>query len=221
LLDSDGIDEEVSDKTNIYEHLKSLESQKSCSQRTTLLEVVAQSELKSVTSYCLLPPDIYGLSPGPFNQQPQYLSDLIRGSLQSGHPEYVGNGRGGVGHVHITDLAALYELLLGCILSGEDLPSGRKGLIFTETVYHNWLDVSKLIGGIGVAHGCWPKEMAKPVSIPPDEAARKWTSWDVDSVRTSFCLRYVCPVEYRLERNTEANQEQDHARRGFRVGVEA
>ncbi|KAH6896753.1 hypothetical protein B0T10DRAFT_163182 [Thelonectria olida] len=198
-LDHDEMDEEFSDKTNICEHINSLESQKSCPQRTTLLEVVAQSDRKGVKSYCLMPPDIYGLSAGPFNQQPLYLGDLIKGSLESGRPEYVGNGRGGVGHVHITDLAALYELLLGRILKGEDVPSGRKGLIFTETLYHNWMDVSKLIGDIGTVHGCWSQEMAKPVSISAEEAAQKWASWDVDSVRTSFCLRNRTRPDVALE----------------------
>ncbi|KAI5458593.1 hypothetical protein BGZ63DRAFT_391697 [Mariannaea sp. PMI_226] len=196
--DYEGTDiDEFSDKNDIYGYLKEAEAQKSVSQRKTLLEVVAKSESEDVQSYCFLPPDIYGLSPGPFNRQPLYLSEIITGSLNRGHPEYVGKGNGGVGHVHITDLAALYELIVGRILAGNPVPSAHKRLLFTETLYHNWSDVSRMIGEIGVREGIW--ETAQPVSLPIEDAARDWPAWDMGSIKTSFCLRNKTTPDLALE----------------------
>ncbi|KAH7143668.1 hypothetical protein EDB81DRAFT_501355 [Dactylonectria macrodidyma] len=176
-----------SDKSDLYTHLEHLEAQRPFSQRTTLLEVVAASERQDVSAYILLPPDVYGQGTGFFNQHTMQLFDLVKSALNEGRAEYVDGGLGGAGHVHIEDLAALYDVLLARILAGGDVPVGRDGLFFTETGYHSWLDVSKTISEVGVRLGTW--ETAQPVSISIEDAAERWMGGDQEMLKNSFCLR--------------------------------
>ncbi|KAF7535574.1 hypothetical protein G7Z17_g13180 [Cylindrodendrum hubeiense] len=188
---------EFSDKSDAYAHLKQLEAQTPFSQRTTLLEVVSASEREGVSAYILMPPDVYGCGTGLFNQDTMQLFHLIHSALKEGRPEYIVDDSGGAGHVHVEDLAALYEVILGRILAGEAVPVGRDGLFFTETGYHDWLDVSKAINDVGVRLDTW--KTAEPVPIDIEDAAKKWTGGDLETLKNSFCLRNKTSPQLALE----------------------
>ncbi|KAH7159659.1 hypothetical protein B0J13DRAFT_110385 [Dactylonectria estremocensis] len=188
---------DFSDKDDLYTHLGHLEAQRPFSQRTTLLEVVVASERQDVSAYVFMPPDVYGQGTGFFNQHTMQLFDLAKSALDEGRAEYVDDGLGGAGHVHVEDLAALYEVILGRILSGKSVPVGRDGLFFTETGYHSWVDVSKRINEVGVQMGAW--EAAEPVSISIDDAAERWMGGDREMLNNSFCLRNRTNPQLALE----------------------
>ncbi|RSL68253.1 hypothetical protein CEP53_002609 [Fusarium sp. AF-6] len=157
---------------HLLDHLMKLEKDSPFSQRTTLLGVIAAAEMHGVEAHILLPPDIYGQGTGLFNKHTPQLFDLVKKAIDVGYPEYIGDGLGGAGHVHITDLAELYKVMILRILQDENVPSGREGLFFTETGYHSWLDVAKLIGEVGVSRGVL--KSADPRSITVEEAAQRW-----------------------------------------------
>ncbi|WAO89105.1 Epimerase domain-containing protein [Fusarium falciforme] len=175
---------------NLLDHLRKLEEESPFSQRTTLLGVVTAAERQGVEAHILLPPDIYGQGTGLFNQHTPQLLDLVKNAIDVGYPEYIGNGLGGAGHVHIADLAELYKVMILRILQSEDIPSGKEGLFFTETGYHNWFDVAKLIGEVGISRGVL--KSADPRSITVEEAAQRWeesTNGDQDITKLCFCMR--------------------------------
>lgn len=188
----------LSDTNDMYGFLKMLEAHSSNQQRKTLLETVDRSELEGVEAHCLLPPDVYGFSLGPFHRQPPFAQDLIRGCLERGRPEFVEGS--GTGYVCVRDLADLYVLIVRRIVEGKEVPSGRKGILFAEMEYRNWLQVAFDIGSAGTLLEIWEAD-SRPVSISVEEAAQKW-SWDVEDVRNSFGPRYV-PLWKRRERNAD------------------
>ncbi|KAH7002285.1 hypothetical protein EDB80DRAFT_720351 [Ilyonectria destructans] len=198
---------DISDKSDLYAVLKQLEAQTPFSQRTTLLEVVSASEREGVNAYILMPPDIYGPGTGLFNQHTMQLFDFVKGALDAGRAEYVGSSSGGAGHVHVEDLAALYEMILGRVLAGEDVPAGRDGLIFTETGYHHWLDVSKMINDVGTRSGLWTT--TEPIPITVEDAAKKWMGGDLEALKNSFCLRNRTIPQLALELGWKPQKTED------------
>ncbi|RSL65929.1 hypothetical protein CEP54_003962 [Fusarium duplospermum] len=175
---------------HLIDHLRKLEEESPFSQRTTLLEVIAAAEKHGVEAHILLPPDIYGQGTGLLKKHTPQLFDLVRKAIDVGYPEYIGDGLGGAGHVHIADLAELYKVMILRILQDEDVPSGREGLFFTETGYHNWFDVAKIIGEVGVSRGVL--KSADPRSITVEEAAQRWnesTNGDEHITKLCFCMR--------------------------------
>jgi nucleoside-diphosphate-sugar epimerase len=195
--------------------LRTLEEESPFSQRTTLLGVIAAAEQHGVEAHILLPPDIYGQGTGLFNQHTPQLFDLVKKAIDVGYPEYIGDGLGGAGHVHITDLAELYKVMILRILQGEDVPSGKDGLLFTETGYHNWFNVAKLIGEVGVSRGVL--KSPDPRSITVEEAAQRWeesTNGDQDITKLCFCMRFVGSWHVLDRKLLMVVQEQDSAQQG-------
>lgn len=143
-------------------------------QRKTDLVVHETAEKTQVKPYLMMPPTVYGRGLGFFNTQSIQLPLIIKRAKAAGHPEYIADGSGMMGYVHVADLVVLYELLLGKILAGEDelLPSGRRGYYFSNTGEYTWKGVNETIGAIGVRLGALAS--GTPVSIPLDVAAVKW-----------------------------------------------
>ncbi|KAM5375223.1 hypothetical protein ACJZ2D_006175 [Fusarium nematophilum] len=197
-------------EASLFEHLEKLEARTPFLQRTTLLGVVAAAERHGVEAHILLPPDIYGRGTGLVGQHTPQLFDLVKGAIDAGHPEYVGDVKGGAGHVHIEDLASLFEVMVQRVLKGEDVSAGREGLFFSETGYHDWFDVAKSIGQVGVSRGVL--RSAEPASIMVDEAARKYREsmgGDEEITRLSFCQRNKTIVQRAADLGWKPNKT-DH-----------
>ena len=58
---------------------------------------------------------------------------------------FIGDGKGVADHVHVEDLAMLYEVILGKILDGREaeLRSGELGIYFSENGSHTWIEVAQ------------------------------------------------------------------------------
>ncbi|KXH27086.1 NAD dependent epimerase/dehydratase [Colletotrichum salicis] len=91
--------------------------------------------------------------------------------MKTGVPEYVGEGTACLGHVHVTDLALLYELVLSKVLSGENIPSSRRGIYFSNTGSHNWRDLATLVGKAGASIGAL--DSIEPRSVSLEEAGSR------------------------------------------------
>ncbi|GKT45847.1 uncharacterized protein ColSpa_06028 [Colletotrichum spaethianum] len=163
---------EWSDKENVFEFEEQKEAEEAYAQRTTDIAVIRTGERTGVKTYIMMPPTIYGRGTGLFNQGSMQIPSIIRGALKAGAPEYVGDGTARLGHVHVTDLALLYELALSKILSGEEIPFGRRGIYFSNTGSHNWRDLAEYVGKAGVALGAL--KSGEPRSVTLEEAASKW-----------------------------------------------
>ncbi|KZL79645.1 nad dependent epimerase dehydratase family protein [Colletotrichum incanum] len=163
---------EWSDKEKVFEFEEEKEAEENYAQRTTDVAVVKTGERTGVKTYIMMPPTIYGRGTGLFNQGSMQIPSIIRGAVKAGVPEYVGDGTARLGHVHVTDLALLYELVLNKVFSGEEIPYGRRGIYFSNTGSHNWRDLAGYVGRAGVALGAL--KSAEPRSVTLEEAASNW-----------------------------------------------
>jgi hypothetical protein len=119
-------------------------------------------------------PTIFGIGTGPVNKLSIQIPALIQRSLQYDQAVVVGDGAGEWDHVHIADLAELFELVLAKVLSGEDsVPRGEDGLLFAETGRHSWMEISKGIASTGHELKALDTEGVRNVSL---EEATAWSA---------------------------------------------
>ncbi|KAK8007393.1 hypothetical protein PG989_001383 [Apiospora arundinis] len=156
--------------------------------RTVALAAVDGGEAAGVGTCVVVPPRVYGRGTGLFNTRSQQIPLLIGGAVAGGGgdkvAEYVGSREGVWDDVHVVDLAALYESLLGRILKtrtttntdpakGNSLPTGRRGIYFTATgIRHSWKEVAESIGRAGYQAGLL--DSVEPRSLTLSEAAGKY-----------------------------------------------
>ncbi|KAM5347451.1 hypothetical protein ACJ41O_010456 [Fusarium nematophilum] len=116
-----------------------------------------------VKTYSVTPPLVFGLGTGFFKALSNgQVPMLMRSALAGGHAQYVGEGAGRWSHVHVEDLATLYEVVAAKALAGE-IPTGDRGIFFAETGRSSFVDVAKNIGKAGFELGAL--KTAEPVSI--------------------------------------------------------
>uniref|UniRef100_A0A8H7MY64 Uncharacterized protein n=1 Tax=Bionectria ochroleuca TaxID=29856 RepID=A0A8H7MY64_BIOOC len=97
----------------------------------------------------MMPPCIIGRGTEQYRQQSHQVPMFVRNAIRQGQSEFVGDGSYTVGHVDIQDLANVFQLLLPRLLAGEGLPCGRRGIYFSDTGSHTWLEVAQAIGAVG------------------------------------------------------------------------
>ena len=101
---------------------------------------------------------------------------MIRAALTTKQAEVIGNGKGIWDHVHIGDLANLYETVVQKLLTGKDLPNGEKGIYFSANGHHTWLEVAQGLANALFTLGVSNTEEVKSISL--EAAAEKWTGGD-------------------------------------------
>lgn len=143
-------DRVFSDTEDIHAYQVKREAQLPYAQRTTDVAVVKAGVAAGVKTYIIMSPTIYGRGTGPFNQVSIQVPTIIKRALAGGQTPVLGTGSEEWGHVHVVDLAELYELLLTKVLAGEDPPSGEKGIYFSENGYHTWRAVSESVAKAGL-----------------------------------------------------------------------
>ncbi|KAM5350137.1 hypothetical protein ACJ41O_006642 [Fusarium nematophilum] len=154
-----------SDKDDIYSYERRREDLEPYQQRTTDLVVFEKGEEAGVKTYILMSPTIYGLGSGFFNRTSIQIDALMRAARKDGFASVIGDGAAEWDHVHIDDLVELYELIVGKLLAGQDLPSNKRGLYFTETGHQSWREVSELVAREGKALGYLKSGEVRQVSL--------------------------------------------------------
>ncbi|KAJ5803702.1 NAD dependent epimerase/dehydratase family protein [Penicillium psychrosexuale] len=134
-------------------------------QRTTDLVIFEDGEKAGVKTCILMSPTIYGIGTGLFNRTSIQINSLIRAAQRGGFTPVIGKGDAEWDHVHIEDLAGLYELILARILNGDDLPSGARGVYFNETGHHSWREVSERIAKAGKETGFLVSEEIREIGL--------------------------------------------------------
>jgi nucleoside-diphosphate-sugar epimerase len=130
-------------------------------------------------------PLIYGTGSGGFKKASTQIPYLMKIALDEGQPVVIEDGAGVWDYVHIADLAILYEILLDKAISGEDIPSGKRGIYFSGTGRFSWRELSELVGKAGVEIGALKSAEPKKVTLefvsekigwPPQQVERALAS---------------------------------------------
>lgn len=152
---------EFSDKEDVIGYELEREKVEEYGQRTTDLAVVAAGETAGVPTYILMSPTIYGKGTGAFNKQSIQIPFLMKLAMKKGFAEYIGEGAGVWDHAHIDDTAALYDVILGKLLDGQSLPSGRRGLYFASCGRSSWKQVSEHVAKAGFQLGVLKEDVPR------------------------------------------------------------
>ncbi|KAI0525434.1 NAD dependent epimerase/dehydratase family protein-like protein [Xylaria bambusicola] len=119
-------------------------------QRTTELAVVDAGLELDVRTLVVMAPTIYGVGSGLFRKHSIQIPAFVATALDHGRAVVISDGRAEWDHVHVQDLAALYEILaLKALDAGDALPWGKKGIIFASVGRHSWGEIAQ-----GVARAC-------------------------------------------------------------------
>ncbi|KAI3321972.1 NAD dependent epimerase/dehydratase family protein [Xylariaceae sp. AK1471] len=136
-------------------------------QRTTELSVVDAGLELGVRTLVLMPPTIYGVGSGLFNRRSVQIPAYVSVALDRGRAVMIGDGEGMWDHVHVEDLAALYEILALRVLDekGRDLPWGKRGIIFASNGRHSWGGIARGVARACHAAGVLPDAIVESVGL--------------------------------------------------------
>ncbi|KAF6219651.1 hypothetical protein HO133_004120 [Letharia lupina] len=165
-----------SDKEDIYSYEKMRNEKQPYGQRQTDLTVIGTGLKVGVKTYIIMSPLIYGIGTGHFHQQSIQVPAMIQAALKTQQAEVVGSGKASWDHVHVGDLANLYEIVVQKLLAGEDLPNGEKGIYFSANGHHTWLELSQGLADALFTLGISKTEEVKSINL--EEAAERWAGGD-------------------------------------------
>lgn len=172
-------------RNDIASILENLNLQRPMPTRTTDLAVLHACAGPPVKCFLIMPPEVYGIGTGPIPAASEKVGRLALDAYKEGCPVMVGDGFGEVGHVHVEDLAALYEVLLARVLNYNHVGGG---VYFCSGGLHMWRNVAHLIGRIG--QGTRVLQNSLPIQLSEREAARRWTRGDMAELRRTFCCSF-------------------------------
>lgn len=177
----------LSDKDDLYTYLKTREALEPFLQRTTDMVCIDTGLEVGVPTYLIMSPTIYGTGSGIFNRAAFQLPAIIRTAIKSGVVAVNGPGNGAWDSVHIADLALLYELLLVKVLAGDDVPSGKQGIFFSETGDYTWLQLSQGLADQLFYQGLLKSNEVKHLSL--NEAAALWSRGNLQYSELCFASK--------------------------------
>jgi len=161
-----------SDKDDIHAYEKSREALEPYKQRTADVLAVETGLQVGVQTHIIMSPLIYGVGTGLFNKLSIQVPTLMRASIKYGEVNVVGEGKGVWDYVHVSDLANLYVLLVEKIIAGKELPTGKKGILFSATGRFSWFELAQ-----GIANAFFDLKAIKtkePVSVDLSTASERW-----------------------------------------------
>ncbi|KAI0100739.1 NAD dependent epimerase/dehydratase family protein-like protein [Nemania sp. FL0031] len=167
--DGRAFDDAVDD---IYAYERERDAVEPYIQRTTELGVVDAGIELGVCTLVVMAPTIYGVGTGLFNKRSVQIPSFVATALDHGRAVMIGDGKGVWDHVHVEDLASLYELLAVRALDarGQGLPRGKKGIIFASAGRHSWEGIAQGVARACHEAGLLPDATVESVSLP--EAAK-------------------------------------------------
>ena len=181
-------DQIFSDKEDIYSYEKMRNEKHHYAQRQTDLTVIDLGLQVGVKTYIIMSPLIYGTGTGHFNKLSIQIPIIIRAAMKVQQVEVIGEGKGIWDHVHVEDVAMLYEVLVVKILASEEISSGKEGIYFSETGQHTWRELAE-----GVAHAMYAAGLSKTQAVRNmslEEGAERWTGGNSLFVELGFASKY-------------------------------
>ena len=178
------------DPAHVVSTLKMLNDAATYPQRTTDLEVLSLGQQRGVRTYIFFLPIIYGLGLGEFNRISGQIPTLMRAARRDGYTCLVSGGEGTKSHIHIEDIGTFYEIILHSIVEGRSsVPCGQEGVIFVESGYQSYKDISEGIAKAGASLGIITNAQLKTLNL--EEALRdlKWSN--ITATELGFVSRLV------------------------------
>ncbi|KAF9872443.1 hypothetical protein CkaCkLH20_09940 [Colletotrichum karsti] len=184
-VEPEGVREFSDAHDDIYSYMKAREQHESYIQRATSVAVIEKGLELGVPTYTLMPPTIYGEGTGGRfggNLHSTMIPLLIQDAVKHGVASVIGDGTGVRDYVHVEDLAALYELVLGTHLrggrmpNGEEMPYGKRGIYFSSSGTYTWMEASQAIADAGFEMGVLHTRDVKKLGL--SEAAERWNGGD-------------------------------------------
>ena len=154
----------LSDKTDIFTYIKQRDEQVPYAQRTTDIVSIELGLEYGVKTYHIMSPSIYGIDSSPLHEF-CHVPVMIRAALRLGQVPIVGDGSGIWDHVHVKDVASLYELIVDRILKRQPVPYGKDGIFFVENGQHTWRQIAQRVADAGVALGAISSSELKSLSL--------------------------------------------------------
>lgn len=105
-------DHVFSDKEDIYSYEKMRDEKQPYGRRQTDLTVIETGLKVVVKTYIIMSSLIYGIGKDHFNQQSIQVPTTIQAALNTKQAEVIGNGKASWDHVHVGDLANVYETVV-------------------------------------------------------------------------------------------------------------
>jgi nucleoside-diphosphate-sugar epimerase len=202
---------------DLYSYLVEREAQEAYPQRTTDLAVIHTGLEHQVKTYLIMSPTIYGLGSGLFNRKSIQIPLLIRTAIKKGQVDVITPGLGSWDAVHIEDLTKLYELLLTKVLNGEDVPSGKRGIFFSETGDYTWLELATGLAQELYSQGVLKTPQVNHISL--DEAAEQWGG-NAQFIELGFASNARTKAELSRELGWKPTRTKEDFVKNFREEVE-
>ena len=162
-------------------------------QRQTDLTVIELGLQVGVKTYIIMSPLIYGIGTGHFNKLSIQIPTIIRAAIKVQQVEVIGEGKAIWDHVHVEDLAMLYEILVVKILAEEELSSGKKGIYFSESGQHTWREVAEGIADAMYALVLSKTEAVRSMSL--EEGAERWAGGNLQLAELGFASKYCSRIQ--------------------------
>ncbi|KAK4695871.1 hypothetical protein P7C71_g1958, partial [Lecanoromycetidae sp. Uapishka_2] len=178
-----------SDKEDIYGYEKMRNEKQPYAQRQTDLTVIQEGLETGVKTHIIMSPLIFGLGTGYFHKLSIQVPGIIRAAIKSEQVEVIGDGKGIWDHVHVEDLAMLYEVLVVRILAGQEVTSGERGIYFSANGTHSWRELAEGLADSMHTLGVSKTEQIKSISL--EEAAQKWAGGSELLAELGFASKYV------------------------------
>ena len=166
------------DKDDIYSYEKERNEQQPYGQRGSELGVIDAGLETGVKILVIMSPTIYGIGTGYFNKSSIQVPAYVQATLINGQGVVVDEGKGVWDNVHVDDLAQLYEIVLLDMIEkdGANLPSGKKGIIFSGNGRHTWRELAE--GVAQAAHKAGKIESPEVKSVSLEEGVKLFPHGD-------------------------------------------
>lgn len=214
-------------KDDIYEYERMRQKLRPYEQRSTELGVIDKGLELGVKTLVMMPPLIFGLGTGLFNRISVQIPVYIEAALRHRRGVVVGEGKGQLDHVHVQDLASLYEIVVVEILEndGKRLPQGKKGIVFSGNGRHTWMEVAQRVAEACVVEGAIGD--AEVQSLTLDEGANAFKSYvdlvggDLTELEVGLCCNSRTFASVARDLGWKPVRGDNEWIRGFRDDVKA
>ncbi|KAE8451665.1 hypothetical protein EG329_003122 [Mollisiaceae sp. DMI_Dod_QoI] len=147
--------------------------------RATDITVVKQAKAEGVVAFLVVVPTVYGKGSGQGRKLSVNIPAYVRISIQLGIV-YKFDKDGNSPATHISDLTALYALLVEKILQKEPIPSGEKGYYFAMAHRISWWTImSRLAEGLHMR------------GLVTEPRVQTWPSYDMASEHLRWPPQFV------------------------------
>lgn len=208
-----------SDLDDIYTYEHARNALQPYAQRTSELGVVDQGLKSGVKTLVIMSPLIYGPGTGLGNRTTIQVPLYTKSILSSGRAIIVGDGKGVWDHVHVEDLARLYEIVvIKMIEAGQGLPFGKQGIIFSGAGRHSWGEVASGVAQAAYEAGAIKSAEVKSVTL--EEGAKALTGGNVLIVELGFSSNSRTRADIAERLGWKPQKTEDDFKKHFREEVD-